>query len=221
MSFVALYTFSKSLDNASSFSGAGGTPAQFIHDWHLERGLSSTDQRHKLSFTYTLSSPVGVNGMLRNGGWKTAVLAGWTLNGTLTAATGTPLTARLGGNLANIAGSSVVGSPRAEATGLPITGGDNPYFNLAAFTTPPPGQYGNAGVDTITGPFQVSLNASLNRAWRIGESRRQFQLRISATNPLNYVYITGFGTTVNAANYGLPTAASATRTATLFRRFNF
>lgn len=221
MGFVALYTFSKSLDNASSFSGSGGTPAQFINDWHLERGLSSSDQRHRLSFTYTLSSPVGVNGMLRNGGWKTAVLAGWTLNGTLLAATGTPLTARLGGNLSNTAGSSVVGSPRAEATGLPITGGDNPYFNLAAFTTPASGEYGNAGVDTIPGPFQVSLNASLNRAWRIGESRRQFQLRITATNPLNYVYISGFGTTVNINTYGLPTNASATRTASLFMRFNF
>jgi trimeric autotransporter adhesin len=139
----------------------------------------------------------------------------------LTAATGTPLTARLGGNLANIGGSSVVGSPRAEATGLPITGGGNPYFNTAAFTTPPAGQFGDAGVDTIPGPFQVSLNASLNRAWRIGESRRQFQLRITASNPLNYVYITGFGTTVGVNSYGLPTAASATRTASLFMRFNF
>ncbi|HEY6340076.1 MAG TPA: TonB-dependent receptor [Bryobacteraceae bacterium] len=221
MGFVLLYTYSKSIDNASALSGSGGTAAQFTHDWHLERGLSSSDQRHKLSYTYTLSSPVGVNGMLRNGGWKTAVLAGWTLNGTLTAATGTPLTARLGGNLANTAGSSVAGSPRAQATGVSIDGGDNPFFNTAAFTTPEAGQYGNAGVDTIPGPFQVSLNAALNRAWRIGESRRQFQLRISATNPLNYVYISGFGTTVNTNTYGVPTTGSATRTATLFMRFNF
>ena len=76
-------------------------------------------------------------------------------------------------------------------------------------------------MDTIPGPFQVSLNASLNRAWRIGESRRQFQLRITATNPLNYVYITGFGTTVGVNSYGLATTASAMRTASLFMRFNF
>ena len=35
------------------------------------RAYRSFDQRHRLSLTYTLSSPVGVHGMWRNGGWKT------------------------------------------------------------------------------------------------------------------------------------------------------
>ncbi len=90
-----------------------------------------------------------------------------------------------------------------------------PYFNLGAFTTPLPGTYGNAGRDTIPGPFVTSFNASLNRAFRLGESRRQLQLRLSANNALNHVQITGFGTTVNSSTYGLPTAASATRTVSL------
>jgi hypothetical protein len=159
--------------------------------------------------------------MLRNGGWKQHALAGWTLNGTLTAATGTPLTATVSGNLANIGGNAAGGSSRAEATGESINGGDNPYFNLAAFTTPPAGYYGNAGRDTITGPFQLGLNMALNRAFRFGDTRRTLQLRLSANNALNHVEITSFGTTVNASNYGLPTAASATRTVTLLLRFSF
>jgi hypothetical protein len=65
------------------------------------------------------------------------------------------------------------------------------------------------------------LNASLNRAWRLGDTRRQLQLRIAANNALNHVTITNIGTTVNAATFGLPTAASQTRTATLTLRFNF
>jgi hypothetical protein len=222
MSFVALYTFAKSIDNASSFSGTGGATVQFIDNWNLERGLSTFDQRHKLTFTYTLSSPVGVNGMMRTGGWKTHLLAGWTFNGTLTAATGTPLTAYVSGNLANTGGlAGLGGSVRAEATGLPVSGGNFPYFNELAFTTPPSGQYGNAGRDTITGPGQFALNSALNRAFRFGESRRQLQLRITANNVLNHVYINGFGTTVNSVNYGLPTSASSTRTVTLMLRFNF
>ncbi len=221
MSFVTLYTFSKSIDDASSFSGTGGTTVQFINNWSAERGLSSFDQRHKLSFTYTLSSPVGVRGMMRNGGWKTTALAGWTMNGNLTTATGMPLTATVSGNLANVGGVGALGTLRAEATGLPVTGGDNPFFNLLAFTTPPSGEYGNAGRGTITGPSQFSLNASLNRAFRFGETRRQLQLRLTANNVLNHVYISGFGTTVNSLNYGLPTAASATRSVTLLLRFNF
>jgi hypothetical protein len=223
MSGVVLYTFSKAIDDASSFNGTGGTVVQNVNDWAAERGLSSFDQRHRLSFTYTLSSPVGVRGFMRNGGWKTHALAGWTLNGTYSWATGTPLTATLSGAQSNAGGLGVVGgSARAEATGLPIQGGPGEYFNPLAFTTPPPGQtVGNAGVDTIPGPVRTSLNATLNRAWRIGETRRQLQFRLSATNALNHVTITGFGTALGSSTYDVATAASATRAVTALFRFNF
>ena len=113
-----------------------------------------------------------------------------------------------------------MGNSRAEATGLPIEDGDG-YFNLAAFTTPPPGQYGNAGRDTIPGPLLIGLNSSLNRAFRFGDSRRGLQLRINAGNVLNHVQITRWGTTVNSSTYGLATAASGTRTVSMNLRFNF
>jgi hypothetical protein len=219
MSAVLLYTRSKSIDNASSFTGTGGTTVQFIDNWNNERGLSTFDQRNKLTLTYLLSSPVGVHGMMRNGGWKTAALAGWTLNGTFTAASGLPLTATVAGNLSNTGGIAALGSLRAEATGLPI--GGSPFFNEAAFTTPPAGEYGDAGRDTIPGPFQISLNAAINRAFRFAETRRTLQLRLSAANALNHPYITGFGTTVNSATFGLPTSVSATRTVSLLLRFSF
>jgi hypothetical protein len=221
VSWAMLYTYSKSIDDVSSFNGIGGTTVQFINNLNLERGLSTFDQRHQLSATFVLSSPVGVHGMLRNGGWKTAALAGWTLNPALTAATGTPLTATIAGNLSNVGGLANAGTLRAEATGLPIESSAYPYFNLLAFTTPMPGEFGDAGRDTIPGPFQIGLNTSLNRAFRFGESRRQLQFRLSATNALNHVYITSFGTTVNSASYGLPTAAAATRTVQLLLRFSF
>jgi hypothetical protein len=221
VSWVMLYTRSKSIDDASSFSGPGGTVVQFIDNLNLERGLSSFDQRNNLQTTFLLSSPVGVHGLLRNGGWATKTLAGWTVNGTFTAASGIPLTALVAGNLSNTGGLAGSGSTRAEATGLPLYGGGYPYFNLAAFAVPPPGEFGDAGRDTITGPFRVSFNSALNRAFRFGDTRRQLQLRLSATNALNHVAITGFGTTVNAATYGLPTAATATRTVQLLLRFSF
>jgi hypothetical protein len=222
MSGVFLYTFSKAIDDASSFSGPGGTVVQNPNDWATERGLSTFDQRHRLSFTYMLSSPVGVRGFMRNGGWKTHALAGWTLQGTYQWATGTPLTATVSGAQSNVGGLAAAGgSARAEATGLPIQGGPGEFFNPQAFTTPPPGQFGNAGVDTITGPVQTSLSAQLNRAWRIGESRRQLQFRLSATNALNHPTITGFGTAVGSSTYDLATTASATRTVTAMFRFNF
>jgi hypothetical protein len=159
--------------------------------------------------------------MLWNGGWKTAALAGWTLSGTFSATSGTPLTPYVSGNLANTGGLAAFGNIRAEATGLPVEGVGGSYFNPAAFTTPVPGEFGDAGRDTIPGLFQLSLNSSLNRAFRLGESRRQLQLRISATNAMNHVTITSVGTTVNSATYGLPTGASGTRTVSVLLRFNF
>src|SRR5207253_6348820 len=102
--------------------------------------------------TLLASVPLGVHGMLRNGRRKTKALTGWTLSGTFTASSGTPLTARVAGNLSNIGGAAAFGTGRAEATGLPINGGSNPFFNLLAFTTPFAGQYGNAGRSTIPGP---------------------------------------------------------------------
>ena len=221
MSAVFLYTLSKSIDNASSFTGGGsGTIAQNWLDLAAERGLSNFSQKNALSLTTLFSSPVGIHGLWRNGGWKTHAFAGWTLQNTFTYHSGNPLTATIpyvsGSNK-----SAVIGQLRAEATGLSIFGGGNPYFNQNAFELPPAGQYGDAGVDTITGPALMSLNGALNRAWRFGDSRRQLQLRLSANNTLNHVQITGFGTQVNSATYGLATGASGTRTVTLLLRLNF
>jgi hypothetical protein len=223
ISAVALYTFSKAIDDASGFTGGGsGSVVQNIDDLSAERGLSSTDQRHRLSITSVMSSPVGIHGMWRNGGWKTRLFTGWTLNPTFTAASGLPSTALLGGSLNTSKTSAVRTSYRAEALDTSIFGGGYPYFNEAAFTTPPAGQYGNAGVDTIPGLPMISLNAAINRTWRLGEmSRKNLQVRLSTTNALNHVQITGFGTSYGSSTFGLPTSANGTRTVTLLMRFSF
>lgn len=184
---------------------------------HLEKALSSSDQRHRLSLTYTASSPVGVRGLWRNGGWKTRLLSGWTTNGTFTYATGLPLTPTVSGSA-----TSTEFYLRANTTGAPINAAGYPFFNLAAFsTTPPVDEYGDAGRDIITGVPTLSLNASLNRAWRFGETRKQINLMFRTNNVLNHVYISSFGTVVNSNNYGEPTGASATRSVTCVLRFNF
>jgi hypothetical protein len=218
----ALYTFAKGIDDASSFNGTGGTVVQFLDNRALERGLSSFDVRHNLNATFQLSSPVGVRGLLRNGGWKTQLLKSWNMSGSFNATTGTPLTATVSGNLANTGGlAGGGGSLRAEATGLPIHADGQPYFNTPAFTTPPAGQFGNAGRSTIPGLFRITVNSSLNRSFRFGESRRTLTFTVNASNVLNHVTITSIGTTVNSSNYGLPTAASGTRAITLNSRFSF
>lgn len=214
-----MYQWAKSIDNVSTYGGGGVVVAQNDRDLRAERGVSSFDQRHSVTATYTLDSPVGENGMLRGGGWKMKALANWSLSGSVTAATGTPLTARVLGNLANSGGTGVIGSGRADASGLPVSGGR--FFNLAAFTIPPSGRFGNSGRNTIPGPFRFSMNASFGRAFRLGDGRRVIEFRVDAYNWANHVSYTSVGTVVNALTYGLPLGAQGMRSLTSTLRVKF
>jgi hypothetical protein len=133
---------------------------------------------------------------------------------------GTPFTARVLGNQADTAGTGAVGAGRAEATGLPILGGGGEFFNLAAFTVPPGGQFGDAGRNTIEGPGMFALNASFGRSFSLNE-RRRIEFRLESTNVTNTVSITGIQTVVNSVTYGLPMAAGNMRTIDAVVRFRF
>jgi hypothetical protein len=81
------------------------------------------------------------------------------------------------------------------------------HLNPSAYATPAPGQWGNAGRNSITGPSQFVLNASMGRTFRLGD-RLNADLRIDAANALNHVVYTSWITTVNSAQFGLPNPAN-------------
>jgi hypothetical protein len=204
----ALYTWGKSLDNASSIGGAGGTLAQDDQNLANERGLSSFDIRHNFNGSFVFA-PQRRNKWVRD----------WSLTGNILLRTGTPLTARVLGNQSDTAGTGVIGAGRADATGLPVTAGDG-YFNLAAFTLPPAGRFGNAARNVVPGPGLFTINAGLGRSFRLSE-RRRLEFRAESTNLTNHPVITNLGTTVNASNYGLPLAVGNMRTVSAQIRFRF
>ena len=221
MALNALYTFSKSIDDASTIGGGAAVVAQNPYDLSAERGLSSFDQRHTLNLSYVLQSPVGgPTQLLHSHPWAERALRDWQISGSVTFTSGLPRTATILGNQADIIGNGEVGSSRAEATGLPIEASGYPYFNPLAFTTPPPGALGNAGRNTIPGPDQWVLNLSLARSIELGE-RRRLEFRVDARNFTNSVFYTNYGTVVNSLDYALPTAAGAMRTMTMTMRFRF
>jgi hypothetical protein len=222
ISMQTMYTFSKSIDDSSSFGGVGSTVAQNWLDLAAERGLSSFDRRHVLTWNWVWTSPLGTANSRVPGDTLTGrLLRDWQLSGGLTAETGTPLTARALGNTASgLAQTGGVGSGRAEATGESLAS-DTGFFNLAAFTIPPAGEFGNAGRNTIPGPNLVSLNAAFARSFQFGETRRRLELRLEANNVLNQVNYTNFNTVVNAINYGSPSSAAGMRTLSAVLRFRF
>jgi hypothetical protein len=101
---------------------------------------------------------------------------------------------------------------RPNVTGAPVylkSGGA--FLNPAAFAAPPPGEWGNAARNSITGPGQFVLNASLTRTFRVNE-RVSMDLRVDSTNVLNHVTFPTVNTTVNSLQFGLPPRANAMRT---------
>jgi hypothetical protein len=222
ISMQTMYTFSKSIDDSSSFGGVGSTVAQNWLDLAAERGLSSFDRRHVLTMNWVWTSPLGTaNSRVSGSSLAGRLLRDWQLSGGLTAETGTPLTARALGNTASgLAQTGGVGSGRAEATGESLASPTG-FFNLAAFTIPPVGEFGDAGRNTIPGPNLVSVNADFGRSFQFGETRRRLELRMSATNVFNEVNYTNINTVVNAINYGLPSSAAGMRTLSAVLRFRF
>lgn len=215
------YTLAKSIDNTSTFGGAGNTVAQNDHDLRAERGLSSFDQRHTFNAGYMLVSPFGQNGVLHSDkGLTNKLLQDWNLSGNISAHTGTPLTARVLGNQSNAGGTGSIGSGRADATGLPIDSGSG-YFNLNAFALPPSNRFGNAGRNTIPGPGAFSMNLAISRSFRLNEERRRLEFRVEASNLTNHVNIASFGTVINSSNYGIVTATGPMRSLTSTLRFSF
>ena len=221
VSWQLFYTYSKSIDDSSTFGGVGNTVAQDWLDLAAERGLSSFDRRHVLTGSWTFTSPIGGQGSRFASDRLTArLLKDWQLTGSLTAETGTPLTARALGNSAQLAQTNGVGSERAESTGAEVSSGSG-FFNLGAFIPPTVGAYGDAGRNTIPGPDLVTANMTFGRSFNLDESRRRLEVRLEANNFLNHVNYTNINTVVNALNYGAPLATSPMRTVNLVVRFRF
>jgi hypothetical protein len=151
-------------------------------------------------------------------GWKGALLKEWTLAESLTIGSGLPLTPVY---FSAVPGTGVTGNLRPDVTGSSVNAAPPGLFlNPAAFRTPAPGSWGNAGRNSITGPSQFALNATLGRTFPWGD-RFNVDLKVDATNLLNHVTFSSWNTIVNNAQFGLPNNVNAMRTLQTTLRVRF
>jgi hypothetical protein len=123
--------------------------------------------------------------------------------------------------LAAVQGTGFTGTIRPTMTGAPIySGAGNVHLNAAAYTAPLTGQWGTAGRDSITGPGQFTLDTSLERTFR-PNTKIYLIARVDATNLLNHGVFTGWITTVNSTQFGLPAAANPMRSLQTTIRLRF
>lgn len=203
------YTWAKSLDDAM-LGGRNAMPlvAQNWQDLGAEKARSNFDQRHLLSVQGTYTVPMRRQRWLRD----------WTLGSSVQAGSGLPLTPVF---FAPVGGSGVTGTLRPDYTGQELyQRGAVRSLNPAAVARPAAGRWGNAGRNSIGGPSQFVVNASVARTFRSGD-KVSLDWRMDAANVLNTVTFPAWNTVAGNPLFGLPNTANPMRTiqSTLRARF--
>src|SRR5258705_1809446 len=158
---LASYTFSHSIDIASTDAANNRSTPGTIASPNIDRGNSDFDIRHSFTagVTYDLPSP---------GSNKTAhaMFAGWSLDTFILARSAPPVDVI--GATSNVGGVTLASRPNLnpgvplELFGTQYPGGK--IFNRAAFTAAPAGQQGNFGRNVLRGfgAWQVDMSAQRN-----------------------------------------------------------
>jgi hypothetical protein len=203
ISFLASYTFSKTIDDASSFNmtGSASKPvagendlAQNPFNLAAERGRSLFDSRHRFVLSYQWSLPL----WRQPHGWYQQVLGAWQVNGIATLMSGTPFTVFDSNDVSEQGGAPEITGFSANRPNL-VPGQDpnagprstHAWLNASAFQrlTPnsnsPVQQFGTAGRNIAQGPGYVEWDFSAFKNVRVTEGK-EFQFRAEFFNFLNH-----------------------------------
>jgi hypothetical protein len=214
------YTYSKSIDDAPGLGSAGsafGSPAQNWLDLSGERGPSNFDQRHNLQLQAQYTSGTGLRGGTLLGGWRGKLIKEWTILSNVTIGSGMPFTPLYS---AIVPGTSISQIRPNYVGGDPYAGSGLSNLNLAAFAAPAAGQWGNAGRNSLYGPQQFTMNATMNRTIRISD-RYNMDLQLNSNNPINRVVVSNWVSTISSTQFGHPGNYGGMRTLTARVNFRF
>jgi outer membrane receptor protein involved in Fe transport len=198
LSFLASYTWSKTIDDVSSFNitGSASKPvagendlAQNPFNLGAERGLSLFDARNRFVGSYDWALPFWTQGQT----WYQKALGGWQLDGIATLMSGTPFTVfdsndvAAEGTAPEITGFS---SQRPNLIGDPNKGPRTvgSWLNTSAYQrldlTANAGQFGTEGRNVNVGPAFADWDFAALKNFKVTESMR-IQFRAELFDVLN------------------------------------
>ena len=188
--FIAGYTYSKSLDDSSSWDGVdtgGGIMPEDPTRLFLEKGRSAHDVRHRATLSGSYEIPLQSRSR-----WLNPVIHGWQTSGIVTLQTGFPFGITVPTDVTNAS----TGLDRADLVGNFNLSDPTPkkWFNAAAFVLPAAYTFGTAGRNIVTGPPKVNADIALSRVFPVGETRK-LQFRGE------------FFDLANHPNYGMPVSS--------------
>jgi hypothetical protein len=221
-SFSIGYTFSKSIDQASSISDPGNP-----YNLAATRALSAFDLTHNFVASYSVQLPLE-----RLSSHFRSVTGGWSLSGITRISSGFPVTMRedgdnsLMGSIPNGVNNHSLDLP--DYNGMPLSINSNPrngqpFFNIAAFSDNALGTDGNVSRRSFYGPGQFNFDLALLRDFRVAkESRLQF--RLETFNTFNHAQFFGPASVqgdIDSSTFGHVIKAQSPRLVQIALKFTF
>lgn len=230
LSFRAVYTWSKALDDGDSLNQttAGNAPGLVANPYDIKAdwGLATYDVRNVgvISAVYALPFGMGKKFAGNLTGFGNTMVSGWSVNSIVTLQSGFPFTPQLSYNPSNNGDTRNPVRPfvNPNFTGSVIEGTPNQWFNPAAFLQPPAnsGFYGNLGRNTLIGPGVATWDFSTVKDTVLHE-RLSLQFRAEIFNLLNHANFNTPNLIVFTPSGVSGTAGVITSTSTTARQIQF
>ncbi len=190
LALLAVYTWSKSMDDKSAAAGIGATNGfaghMDDHNPNLDYARSDFDvgQRFVLSYVYELPVGRGKKFGSQMNRLADAAVGGWQWTGIATFQQGFPFTVVANDNLGLLEAynqrANLVGNPHAN-----FHKSINQWFNTAAFSQPLAGSFGNSGRNILREPGINNWDMGVGKSFALGD-RASFQFRVEGFNVFNH-----------------------------------
>jgi hypothetical protein len=195
------YTFSKSLDQASSFE-------ETLDPFNFSRSkaLSLFDSKHRFVLSYYWDLPFG-----KHTGFAGKTLNGWAISGISSFQSGFPIRLQTQNDNELITSIMFAGTAAPSLNG-PLTFLDpkkngNYWFDTTNFSDPPLGQFGNLRRTLCCGPGTNNTDFALHKKTNISETK-YVQFRAEFFNVFNHTqFFNPDGNFSDGSNFGLITRA--------------
>jgi Carboxypeptidase regulatory-like domain len=223
LSFLLGYTWSKSIDQASSISDPGNP-----YNFAATRALSAFDIPQNFVASYQYKLPFE-----RFFGHAKSVTSGWEISGITRINSGFPVTLHSDGDN-SLMGSNPNGVNNysldlPDYNGQPLNinsnagRNGNPYFNINAFALNALGTPGTASRRSFIGPGEINFDLALLKTLKFSESK-SLQFRIEAFNALNHTNFFGPATVngdISSSLFGQVVSAAPPRLMQVAMKFTF
>jgi hypothetical protein len=203
----ANYLWSHSINDGSIGGGESDTP-QNSFCRSCDKASSDNDVRHSFNLSAVYLLPFGTGRTYLNGpGIARTLLGGWLLSAIGTAQTGLPVNITIDRSNSSVPGEfAISGQERPNyVPGISLTppGGSTPqhWMNIAAFSTPAAGTFGNLGRNAFRAPGITQLDLALSKEISFNE-RISLRFRADAFNVFNHAQYGAPNSDVSQVNFG-------------------